>query len=105
MLGCRPPKYIRALHVTNSTNGPVTLNVKYQSGQEEIIELAPNKTQTVEKDINMGSWTAVDPITAVTANYGNLERALTLDAQGVEVRTYTIVEEGETFDFVRAIEN
>ena len=104
MLGtnCRPPKYVRAIHVTNSIKGQVSLHVKFQSGVEETLEINQNETKTVEKETNMGSWTAVDPITSVTATYGNLQKALTLDPQGVEIRTYNVVEQGETFEFVRA---
>jgi hypothetical protein len=104
MLGtnCIPPKYVRAIHITNSTKGQVILHVKFQSEFQETVELNQNEKKTVEKEINMGSWTAVDPISDVTVTYGNLQKELTLDPQGVEIRTYNIVEEGETFEVVRA---
>ncbi len=102
MLGCRPPKYVRAINFVNTSNGAVTLHLKFQSGAEDTVEVSQNETKNVERTINHGSYTTVDSITEVKASLGNIERNLSLNPQGVEIQTYRIVDEGNEFNLFRS---
>jgi hypothetical protein len=92
MLGMRPPQYVRAINFTNSSNGTIVVSCSHQSGEFTNIELSANATQTVEREIDHGSWTAVDPILSFSATGNNLAHQSVLAPQGVEIHNVNILD-------------
>ncbi len=101
MLGVLPPKYVRAINFINASNDSVNLNIKFKSGVEVNIQLLQNENKKVEKDIDLGTFTNVDPIVSVRANHGNIHRELAFHPQGVEIHTYKILNEGNELNLLR----
>ncbi|MFM7857885.1 MAG: hypothetical protein ACKO96_39680, partial [Flammeovirgaceae bacterium] len=82
-LDCRPPRYVRALNLNNVTGNTVKVAVHFQSGASETYEIAASGTVTAEKQINHGSWNAVDPV--LRAQIEDVNALLAFDPQGVEI--------------------
>ena len=88
--GCPTPNYVRAVILLN--NMAILCNVKltFQSGAIEDHILHPGEDHKYERDINHGTWTAVDPITELEVTAGTLTNTEKMVATGVEIRSYTI---------------
>jgi len=63
-----PPKYIRAINFNNDGVNNVTVTATFQSGVIETFQIAQIGTTTIEKDIDQGGWTSVDPIVTFSVN-------------------------------------
>ena len=93
MSGVLPPNYVRSVDVTNQTGNHVTLHATFQSKHQQSYGLAVGQKFHVERDINHGTWTAVDPIVLLTALGSNnsvlAEKAFT-GVTGVQVLNLTL---------------
>ena len=63
-----PPTYVRAVEVTNKTGATVTLGAQFEKNSQTFT-VEQGATVRVEGSIDMGTWTAVDPLKTVTV-YG-----------------------------------
>merc|ERR1712168_359220 len=63
-VGMVPPSYLRSAVFINNSNEPVTVKVTFESGEGEEHVVQAGGTENVERDINQGSYSIVDPITA-----------------------------------------
>lgn len=91
---CKTPKYIRALNLNNKTSNTIQAKCKFQSGEEENYNINSNEQLKVEKNINKGSYTIVDPIVNLQISANNSAKELNFEPQGVEIHTYDISNNG-----------
>jgi hypothetical protein len=98
-MGCRPPSYARAVNLNNTTASTVKVVVHFQSGDSETYEIAANASVKAEKEINHGSWTAVDPV--LRAEIAEHNALLAIVAQGVQILTYNISDDNGALYFAQ----
>ena len=67
-VGCCTPTYVRAVDVTNKTGATVTLRAQFEKNSQTF-SVEQGATVRVEGSIDMGTWTAVDPLQTITV-YG-----------------------------------
>lgn len=89
-----PPSYVRSANVLNQTGNDVTVEAVFKSKYVQSYGPVPlGQTVHVEHEINMGTWTAVDPVEVLTA-FGpdnSLLAVKTLgDAIGVQELNFTL---------------
>jgi hypothetical protein len=94
---CRPPSYIRAINLNNTTGNTVKVLVHFQSGTSETYEIAANGSVKVEKEINHGSYSSVDPV--LRAHIEEANALLAFDPVGVQILTYNITDENGAVSF------
>lgn len=93
--GTTTPNYVRSATFKNTAEGEVTLKVSFQSGHSEDYTIAAGASRTVERDVENGSHTEVDPITGFTATEGGkTANGDWAAANGVENRSYNIAAGG-----------
>ena len=87
----KPPNYVKAATFHNKAGMKVELLARFDSGAKEEYKVANGSSVKVERTIDKGSWTAVDPIKRVELlGADGQECAFDLVAQGVEIQTYVI---------------
>ena len=99
-----PPCYVRSANIVNQTDTTVTLLAKFQQNQQTYT-VAPNDTAKLEGTIDMGTWTAVDPLQAITAfgpDNSVLAEKTVQSPGGVQIYTYALVKSGDSVQFVDA---
>ena len=101
MLGknCKTPDYIRALNLHNKITNSFEAKCKFQSGEEEKYTINQNDEFKIEKTINKGSFSVVDPIENLTLtlisnennnNNNNSVKEIIFEPKGVQILTYEI---------------
>merc|ERR1712183_1151766 len=70
-MGMVPPSYLRSAVFINNSNEPVTVRATFESGASEEHVVQAGGSKNVERDINQGSYSIVDPITAAVVESAN----------------------------------
>ena len=60
--GLIPPSYLRGVNFHNSTGVDAQVHVTFESGAHETYTAVQNGDLVVERSIDQGSYTTVDPI-------------------------------------------
>jgi|JI6StandDraft_1071083.scaffolds.fasta_scaffold46201_1 hypothetical protein len=89
-----PPRYIRAINFENNGVNNVTVTATFETAGTLTLPIAPNGTTTIEKEVNHGSWTAVDQVQSFSVNVNGNVSNFTDAPEGVEIRTYNISADG-----------
>ena len=63
---------------------------KFQSGEEENYTINLNEEVKVEKSINKGTFSVVDPIESLTIASNNSTKEINFEPKGVEIHSYDI---------------
>jgi len=93
----RPPSYVRAANFTNQSSKEVTIIAHFQSGETQNFQIPLLSNMNVEREINHGSYTTVDPISKIEANHvSTLFQTLEFQPEGIEIHEYVIKDEGES---------
>uniref|UniRef100_A0A7S2MX12 Uncharacterized protein n=1 Tax=Alexandrium andersonii TaxID=327968 RepID=A0A7S2MX12_9DINO len=91
MVGMLPPQYLRRATFENSAGKPVEVVLKFQSGEEQTKAVEAGASVEVEKEIDHGSWQAVDAIESICLKAeGHADCAVSVEVSGVEVHKYTV---------------
>ena len=91
-----PPNYIRAINLINKTPDIIEAIFKFKSNQEQKYLLNPNEEIKVEKSIDQGTFSSVDPITSLNISTKSLDndkiksKEINFVAKGVEISKYEI---------------
>ena len=85
-----PPNYVKLVNMINKMAIPANVKLTFQSGEIEDHILAAGAEHKYEREINHGTWTAVDPISKIEVTAGTLTTTEKMVATGVEIRNYTI---------------
>ena len=88
--GLPSPSYCRSATFQNKAGTAVKLIIHFESGETEEHDLTNGSSVKVERSINKGTWTAVDPIKRVEVTGLGQNYAFDVITQGVEVLTYVI---------------
>ena len=88
------PQYIRSAEFDNQCGSLANIELTFESGESESNELLDGQQKLVEKMIDMGGWSAVDPITSMSVSIKGVATSITEPALGVEKRMYTINSNG-----------
>jgi hypothetical protein len=89
------PNYLRALFIENASGESATAKAQFESGNSQNYNIPDASEVKVERDVDKGGWTAVDPITNFTVKAAGKEVGLEEPPKGVEIRKYRILPGGE----------
>lgn len=92
---CLPPSYVRAVNFHNSTGKDANIIVTFESGAKETLVCKESSDLHVEREIDQGSFTTVDPVLEFTVDHPSKETNIASEnIKGVEIRNYDIGENG-----------
>jgi len=84
---CVPPSYVTGAIFENNTGDRITLDVTFQSKDQEGYIIESGQSTTVEKTIDHGSWTGSDPITSFkVVSASNQESSMPVTSPGGVVK-------------------
>jgi len=90
--GIKAPNYVRAVKISNQTNSKVTVTSFFQSGEKINYEIPEQTTIDIEKGIDHGTYTTVDPIESIVAkNPSGMLQSIEFHPHGVEIHEYTLI--------------
>ncbi len=92
--GGGPPKYLKSATFKNESGDAATINATFQSGRQQTYQVAAGATQVVDAQIDHGTWTGSDPITAWTVTAKGKTSALNDVPAFIAVWSYTIGADG-----------
>ena len=96
-MSCRPPRYVRSVNLNNNTANPIQVLANFQSGVQTTFDIAAGSSVVVERDVNQGSYTTVDPVQNISVVGRN--NLLGFDPDGVRIYTYNINENDGELSF------
>eukprot|EP00927_Polykrikos_kofoidii_P016481 TRINITY_DN1746_c0_g2_i1.p2 TRINITY_DN1746_c0_g2~~TRINITY_DN1746_c0_g2_i1.p2 ORF type:complete len:128 (+),score=19.20 TRINITY_DN1746_c0_g2_i1:58-384(+) len=87
----RPPQYLRKAKFVNGTGRTVVVKVSFGSNAEEVCVIEDGAYAEVERNIDHGTWLAVDPIRTIVVDADGSE-SLPIDVSvgGVEIHEYKL---------------
>lgn len=100
--GMMPPKYVRAVKISNQSNSNIIVTAYFKSGININYEIPINSTIDIEKGVEHDSYVTVDPIIRIEAkNKSSLLESIEFFPKGVEIHEYNLIEKDNKLLFER----
>eukprot|EP00927_Polykrikos_kofoidii_P016480 TRINITY_DN1746_c0_g1_i1.p1 TRINITY_DN1746_c0_g1~~TRINITY_DN1746_c0_g1_i1.p1 ORF type:complete len:108 (+),score=22.24 TRINITY_DN1746_c0_g1_i1:70-393(+) len=86
----RPPQYLRKAKFVNGTGRTVVVKVSFGSNAEEDYVIEDGASAEVERSVDHGAWSAVDPIKTIVVDADGSAFPIDVSVGGVEIHEYTL---------------